>query len=273
MDKTFKVIIAGSREFADFKLLCKTMDHMLSKKLSEGYSIQVISGASRGADKLGEQYAGLRGYEVISMPADWDSYGKRAGYLRNEEMANIADALVAFHNGVSPGTKHMIDIAKKKGLPNRVVEFTHEHLEEEKPQIVGFFDGSSVNESGKWTGGIGAVAYEGENKIVEISECIGEATNNVAEYTALIRLLEELLLYSNAVTIIKGDSQLVINQVNGLWECRNKNLIELLSHVNELKRAFRNLSFEWVDRKQNSEADALSGKSTRNGGGVLVWKQ
>lgn len=266
MDKTFKVIIAGSREFADFKLLCKTMDHMLSKKLSEGYSIQVISGASRGADKLGEQYAGLRGYEVISMPADWDYYGKRAGYLRNVEMANIADALVAFHNGVSPGTRHMIDTAKSKGIPTKVILFEQEELpKEEEPQIIGFFDGSSANESGKWVGGIGAVAYYKGSKIVEIAEPIGEATNNAAEYTALIRLLESLLLYSHAPITINGDSQLVINQVNGLWNCKKPTLVNLLAQVNMLKKEFRSICFQWVERSQNSEADSLSGKATRKG--------
>lgn len=265
MAKEFKVIIAGSRSFNGFDLLCKTMDHMLSKKISGGYTIKVISGTAKGADKLGEKYASLRGYEVISMPADWETYGKRAGYLRNEEMSNIADALVAFYDGSSPGTKHMIDIAKDKGLPYKVILYENKAHEcsIEDPDILAFFDGSSVKKAGKWDGGIGAVAYCNGQKIVEISESIGEATNNVAEYTALIRLLESLLLYSNASIVVRGDSQLVINQVSGLLECKHPILFELLEEVNLLKKSFRNIQFVWVDRSHNKEADNLSGLVTR----------
>ena len=260
MGKAFKVIIAGSRSFTDFELLCRTMDYMLSKKVSEGYKIIIISGTSKGADRLGEQYAKLRGYEVILMPADWETYGKRAGYVRNEAMANIADALVAFYNGTSSGTRHMIDIAKEKGLPYKVVLFKDS---EGEPDIVAYFDGSSVKEGEKWVGAIGAVAYYGNSKIVEISEDIGEATCNAAEYRALIKLLEALLLYSNAHIVINGDSQLVINQVNGSWVCNDSNLKRLLLEVNELRQAFRKLHFKWTERESNTEADALSKTAVR----------
>lgn len=53
---------------------------------------------------------------VEKYPANWDKYGKSAGYIRNEEMAKVADSLLAIWDGKSRGTKHMIDIATKKGL-------------------------------------------------------------------------------------------------------------------------------------------------------------
>ena len=63
------------------------------------------------------------GWEVLSFPADWDKYGKAAGYKRNDEMARNADALIAFWDGKSRGTRHMIDLAKKYGLQTRIVGY------------------------------------------------------------------------------------------------------------------------------------------------------
>ena len=84
--------------------------------------IRIVSGAARGADQLGEQYAKATGYEVSKFPADWDSLGKRAGYVRNVEMAEFAiennsvGVLIAFWDGKSKGTEHMIKQATKYGL-------------------------------------------------------------------------------------------------------------------------------------------------------------
>lgn len=65
---------------------------------------------------MGERYAKENGIDLAIFPAEWDKYGKRAGYLRNEQMADHADSLIAFWDGKSKGTKHMIDIAKRKKL-------------------------------------------------------------------------------------------------------------------------------------------------------------
>lgn len=113
----FRVIIAGGRDFTDYGFLVETMDYLLSE-VNE--SITVVCGKARGADTLGEQYAKERGYSVKYFPADWDRYGKAAGYIRNEEMAENADALVAFWDGKSRGTRNMIEIAKERGLRIRV---------------------------------------------------------------------------------------------------------------------------------------------------------
>ena len=89
----FRVIIAGGRDFSDYNLLSTTMDHFLSRVNDE---IIVVCGKARGADTLGELYAKERGYLVQYFPADWERYGKSAGYIRNTEMAKNADTLVAF---------------------------------------------------------------------------------------------------------------------------------------------------------------------------------
>ncbi len=113
----FRVIIAGSRDFNNYELLKSTMDRLLINIKSQIY---VVSGAARGADLLGERYAKERGYIVHRFPADWNTYGKAAGFVRNEEMAQNADALVAFWDGLSHGTQHMIKIAERYKLKIRV---------------------------------------------------------------------------------------------------------------------------------------------------------
>ena len=116
----YRVIIAGSQSFADYKRLSKKMDFLLSN-IDE--DICIIGGEARGASALGKQYATDRKYQYRGFPAKWDAYEKRAGYLRNAEMADNADALVAFWDGISKGTKHMIEIATAKGLAVRVIRF------------------------------------------------------------------------------------------------------------------------------------------------------
>lgn len=112
----FKVIIAGSREFSDYGYLAKRCDFFLNKVQDE---IEIVSGTARGADRLGELYAKERGYKCTRFPADWDQFGKSAGFRRNEEMADYADALIAFPLGKSSGTRDMINRARKHLLSIR----------------------------------------------------------------------------------------------------------------------------------------------------------
>lgn len=114
-ESEFRVIIAGSRDFADYHLLCEKCDRVLSR-ISIGCHIVIVSGTARGADRLGERYARERGYELRRFPADWQTYGKQAGYLRNRQMSENADVLIAFWDGQSRGTKSMIDLANHRGL-------------------------------------------------------------------------------------------------------------------------------------------------------------
>ena len=119
---TFKVIVAGSREFNDFGLLCEHCDRLLAQK-HQTHRIVIVSGAARGADTLGERYAHERGYSIEQYPADWEHAGKAAGFIRNAQMASVADALIAFWDGQSRGTAHMIELARKHELQVRVVPF------------------------------------------------------------------------------------------------------------------------------------------------------
>ena len=115
----FAVIIAGSRTFADYNLLCEKCDFFFQNKRPTS----IVCGKARGADTLGEQYAVEHQIPVDAYPAQWDKHGKAAGYIRNEEMAKNADALIAFWDGKSRGTKHMIDLAMKYQLKIRIVYY------------------------------------------------------------------------------------------------------------------------------------------------------
>jgi ABC-type enterochelin transport system substrate-binding protein len=114
-----KVIIAGGRNFRDYDKLRESCDNILVNQKE----VEIVSGTAAGADTLGERYAQEKGYEVKKFPAQWDLYGKSAGYKRNQQMAEYADGLIAFWDGNSKGTKHMIDIANKMGLKVRVIRY------------------------------------------------------------------------------------------------------------------------------------------------------
>lgn len=114
-----KIIIAGGRDFKDYNKLCRSCDYMLQYIKN----IEIVSGCANGADKLGEKYANEKGFTLHKFPANWDKYGKSAGYIRNEEMAKFSDVLISFWDGKSKGTEHMINLAKKYNLKIKVFNY------------------------------------------------------------------------------------------------------------------------------------------------------
>lgn len=105
-----KTIIAGGRNVTNYKFVEEAVEQ-------SGFTIsEVVSGCARGADTLGEEYAKKYSIPLKKFPADWDNLGKKAGHIRNCQMGDYADALIALWDGESRGTKHMIDYAMKKGL-------------------------------------------------------------------------------------------------------------------------------------------------------------
>ena len=104
-----KLLIAGGRDFNDYERLKRYVDWLRKK-----YDIkEIVCGMARGADMLGYKYAVENNIKVAKFPADWDKYGKRAGYLRNYDMGVYCDNGVLFWDKHSKGTKHMIDIMNK----------------------------------------------------------------------------------------------------------------------------------------------------------------
>lgn len=112
-----RTIIAGSRNCNDIQLLINAIDNC------EWDITKVICGMAKGADHLGELWANFMKIPVDKFPADWNKYGKSAGYKRNVQMAENADALIALWDGESRGTKHMIEIALEKNLLVHIKHF------------------------------------------------------------------------------------------------------------------------------------------------------
>lgn len=106
-----KTIIAGSRSFNCYLTLLDAIRQFPFE------IIEVISGTANGADRLGEQWAEEHNIPITRFPADWAKYGKRAGYVRNEQMVKCADGALILWDGYSPGTKHMINICEQNNLP------------------------------------------------------------------------------------------------------------------------------------------------------------
>lgn len=121
--QTFRVIIAGGRNFSNYHLLEEKCNYYLQNKIKQGLQIVIISGHARGADLLGEKFARLNGHSCEQYPADWETHGRKAGMIRNYQLANEAEALIAFWDGQSVGTKHMIETAKSKGLKVAIVSY------------------------------------------------------------------------------------------------------------------------------------------------------
>lgn len=113
------IIIAGSRGFNDYNLLKQKLDEV-RKTIGK---FEIVSGTAKGADSLGEQYAKEFDMPVIRFPAKWDIHGKKAGYLRNEDMAKYADACIVFWDGESKGTQHMINLAKQYKLSLAIINY------------------------------------------------------------------------------------------------------------------------------------------------------
>lgn len=125
--KDIKLIVAGSRDLADYTLVHTRLHYLLHD--IDHKRITIISGTARGVDRLGERFAAQYDMTLLKMPANWDKFGKSAGYRRNEEMAKRANACVIFWDGKSKGTKHMIDLAKRYNLHLRVYDANNQLMD------------------------------------------------------------------------------------------------------------------------------------------------
>jgi hypothetical protein len=125
--ENFKVVIAGSRGFSNYKLLYEKCNELLREK-SKTHNIVIVSGHAKGADLLGERYSKDKGYDLEIFPANWKKFGKSAGFRRNEQMAEVADGLIAFWDGKSHGTEHMIKIAEENGINTRIINYGTEKV-------------------------------------------------------------------------------------------------------------------------------------------------
>lgn len=110
-----KLAIVGSRNFTDYKELSRIIGKV------KGDITLIISGGARGADTLAERYAKEKAIPYLIFPADWNEYGKKAGILRNQDIVDNAEAMVAFLAPESRGTRDSIKRAQAKGIPVHIV--------------------------------------------------------------------------------------------------------------------------------------------------------
>lgn len=111
-----KVIICGGRSLDDYSLVKNVMDEVAARiDINE-----IVCGEARGADSLGKKWAIENNIDIVSFWPNWNRYGRAAGTLRNEKMGNYADYVIAFWDGKSTGTKHMIHYMEQLGKNGEV---------------------------------------------------------------------------------------------------------------------------------------------------------
>lgn len=112
-----RILVCGGRDFKDKNLVYKTLWPYYEEYRAD---LEIISGMARGADHLGWLFAHHHDLKCHEFPADWDTYGKKAGPMRNIQMLveGKPDLVIAFPGGT--GTAHMVRISKKAGV--KVIE-------------------------------------------------------------------------------------------------------------------------------------------------------
>lgn len=114
-----KLAVIGGRDFNDTKLLNETLQPLI-------FVIDVlISGGAKGADKMAEGWANNHGIDTLIFPAEWNKYGKSAGFRRNEDIIKNADYVIAFWDGKSRGTKHSLSLCDKYNKPYRIIPYNN----------------------------------------------------------------------------------------------------------------------------------------------------
>ena len=254
-----RTIIAGSRGIHNYGLI----DEAIRKS---GFNVTcVISGGAQGIDTLAIRWAKSHGLKCIVMPADWDQYGRSAGYRRNEDMVSkgYAKALIAVWDGTSRGTKHMIEHARKCNL--RVFVFRVEPERKEPAMSSPILswevvcDGGSKGNGSAESVGYGSyqVAVAGKSRIERREFGLG-VTNNEAEYKALLAALYDIKyntqrqkLDPKSVRVtVKTDSKLVVGQLCQGWKVKAPNLQPLVEEARKYMGFFGDVVFTSVPRAE-----------------------
>ncbi|MBC8306892.1 MAG: DUF2493 domain-containing protein [Pelagibacterales bacterium] len=115
-----KVAIIGSRGFDDYNLVEATMEEFHSTNFQ---TTTLVSGGAKGADRLGEKWANNHNIPTKIFLAEWDKYGRAAGFIRNKDIIANADYVIAFWDGESKGTKHSLDLCEKNGILYTIIKY------------------------------------------------------------------------------------------------------------------------------------------------------
>ena len=122
-----------------------------------------------------------------------------------------------------------------------------------------FIDGASQGNPGE--SAIGVLIRQGHRVIKEISQSIGHATNNIAEYTALIYALQEALILKAQCVRVYTDSALLYHQIQGDYKVKDPGLKNLFLQIQHLAEGFEDLEIQYIPREENKEADRLASQA------------
>lgn len=258
-----RTIVAGSRGVTDYRVVQAAIQ-------GSGFSIStVLSGCAQGVDSLGERWAKDNGVPVERYPAQWYVNGvldRAAGHKRNRLMGDNADALVAVWDGKSPGTKGMIDYARRKGLYVYVHD-SSSRVMAGSPYVV-YCDGASRKDG---RGGWGAsIRKAGEPNIDLYGGDVG-TTNNRMELTGALEALwylpEQSLIdvFSDSEYVVKGASEYLEGWARAGWRTSANKPLKNSDLWQELQAAVarhQSVTWSWVPghsgHEGNERADALS---------------
>ena len=115
-----RILIAGSRVIPNREFVWDDLIHRVLTMYGT-YGVEIVSGMARGADMIGYEFAKHFLIDTKEFPADWDKHGKSAGYIRNKEMSEYADELIAYWDGKSNGTKNMITLMGIARKPTTII--------------------------------------------------------------------------------------------------------------------------------------------------------
>lgn len=114
-----KIAVIGSRGYNNYNEFCEMLEYFI-QNLGE---VTFVSGAAKsGGDALIARYCKENNLPLIEFPADWNNLGKKAGFIRNKQIIDEAEGVIAFWDLKSKGTEHSILLARKKGIKIKIVE-------------------------------------------------------------------------------------------------------------------------------------------------------
>ena len=111
-----KIAIVGSRKYQHIHKIKRAIEFF------SHYDCEIVSGGAYGVDTIAETFAKEFGIPATIFPADWDAYGKRAGAMRNKQIVDYADVIIAFWDGQSKGTQITVGMAKRAGKKVLVIQ-------------------------------------------------------------------------------------------------------------------------------------------------------
>ncbi len=210
---------------------------------------------------------------VLKMLAEGKSAEKiaeNAGVAVEEVHALIEEArkIVLQHDGPRAKKKVLLKKAAQGSDRNRQLPVKDELLSgaELSAMPVGasltfYTDGASSGNPGP--AGIGIVIFDAQDRQVgKVSQYVGETTNNIAEYSAVIRALKIAVYFQAKSVRVRTDSELVVRQINGQYRVKHEGLIPLFEQVTELMKKIPSVKVEYVPREQNQKADFLAKKAS-----------